>query len=234
MIVGKGLIASVFENTNHDDLLIFASGVSNSLEIVESEYSREVELFNESVNSYKYKTLIYFSTCSIFDPLAVKSQYVKFKLAREKQILESESKAIIVRLPQILGKSSNHNQLGPFLRNAILNNEKFDLFVNACRYLMFSEDLSSILEMILENKSETKIFNVAFDNKVKMLDIVKSFGDCLGMKPVFSEIEKGSCYDIPNRGFLSLYYQSNLKLTINYDEVIHKFIKSYAVDTIDS
>ena len=50
MIIGNGLIASIFSDIDSDELLIFASGVSNSTCASDNEYLRERNLLIESIN----------------------------------------------------------------------------------------------------------------------------------------------------------------------------------------
>lgn len=51
MIIGKGLIANAFNNTywHESQVIIFASGVSNSKETLISEFSREENMLLEAV-----------------------------------------------------------------------------------------------------------------------------------------------------------------------------------------
>ena len=61
MVIGNGLIASAFERyKNNDDIIIFASGVSNSQETSELAFNREINLMKRYLNLDK--KLIYFST----------------------------------------------------------------------------------------------------------------------------------------------------------------------------
>ena len=70
MIIGNGLLAQAFsEYNNNDEILIFASGVSNSLEEKESEFDREAKLLKSVITNYPDKTMVYFSTCSVYDKL---------------------------------------------------------------------------------------------------------------------------------------------------------------------
>ena len=56
MVVGNGLIASQFYNYHlNKDVLIFASGVSNSSNKLQSEFDREVELLQESFKKHPEK-----------------------------------------------------------------------------------------------------------------------------------------------------------------------------------
>ena len=51
MIIGNGNIARALKDIDRDDLLFFASGVSNSQEDRESEYKREMELLLDHAGS---------------------------------------------------------------------------------------------------------------------------------------------------------------------------------------
>ena len=50
MIVGNGLIASSFIKHDNDDVIIFASGVSNSLETNQDKFDREIDLLKSYMN----------------------------------------------------------------------------------------------------------------------------------------------------------------------------------------
>jgi hypothetical protein len=62
MIIGNGDIALVLQD--REDLIYFASGVSNSQETRESEFRREKYLLFEQID--KQKKIIYFGSLSIF------------------------------------------------------------------------------------------------------------------------------------------------------------------------
>ena len=66
MIVGKGLIASLFTDVDQEDIVFFASGVSNSLETDKSAFLREENLIRKTIKENPNKIFIYFSTCSIY------------------------------------------------------------------------------------------------------------------------------------------------------------------------
>ena len=61
MVIGKGLIAKRFYSYESDsDILIFASGVSNSKNRDEALFARELELLQNTINTYPDKVLVYF------------------------------------------------------------------------------------------------------------------------------------------------------------------------------
>ena len=91
MIVGNGMIATAFKNIDYDlsDYILFASGVSNSKCRDFGEFNREFLTLKNTLDNNK--TLIYFSTSSVFDPSLQNSEYVKHKLILEKYIQENPS-----------------------------------------------------------------------------------------------------------------------------------------------
>ena len=101
MIIGNGLIANGFDKYRYnDDVLIFASGVSNSMENNENEFNKEYELLKDSIDIPS--KLIYFSTCSIVDD-SNKSPYILHKIKMEKLIRENSNNYLIFRLPIVVG-----------------------------------------------------------------------------------------------------------------------------------
>ena len=49
MIIGNGLIAKSLQEIDSENVLFFASGVSNSLETRDSEFEREYFLLKETI-----------------------------------------------------------------------------------------------------------------------------------------------------------------------------------------
>ncbi len=65
MVIGNGLIGNIFKLVDSDNYLIFASGVSNSMENNDGEFNREFDLLKSHINTNK--KFIYFSTVNIND-----------------------------------------------------------------------------------------------------------------------------------------------------------------------
>ena len=63
MIVGNGLIANLFKNEDRENVVFFASGVSNSLETEKSAFLREENLLRKHLTENPEEIFIYFSTC---------------------------------------------------------------------------------------------------------------------------------------------------------------------------
>ena len=64
MIVGNGLIANLFRENDSENVVFFASGVSNSLETDKSAFLREENLLRKTLEENPEKIFIYFSTVS--------------------------------------------------------------------------------------------------------------------------------------------------------------------------
>ena len=107
LIIGNGDIASVLPN--REDLVFFASGVSNSQEVRVSEYMREQELI---LKQDRDKHIVYFSSLSVFYS---KSTYSNHKRAMEMLIKSLFPKYTIIRLGNITW-GTNPNTLINYLK----------------------------------------------------------------------------------------------------------------------
>ena len=63
MIIGNGLIANSFLDSDLNNIIIFASGVSNSKEENLLEFDREKKLLLRIIYENFNKKIVYFSTC---------------------------------------------------------------------------------------------------------------------------------------------------------------------------
>jgi len=71
ILIGNGKIANFFSEVRFGDrCLVFASGVSDSSCQSKLEFSREENLFLDSVKKYKPERIIYFSSCAIISPVS--------------------------------------------------------------------------------------------------------------------------------------------------------------------
>ena len=86
MVIGNGLVAKGFSAYNRDsNIVVFASGVSNSTTTSEAAFSREAGLLSEILRQHTEKKIVYISTCSIYDESLNDSAYVRHKLAMAKR-----------------------------------------------------------------------------------------------------------------------------------------------------
>lgn len=110
MVIGNGLLAKTFE-TYHasNDVLIFASGVSNSKETNPEAFKRELALLKATIQNYPKAKLVYFSTASITDASVNTSAYVQHKIALENYIKSTTTNYLILRVSNVVGVNGNPN-----------------------------------------------------------------------------------------------------------------------------
>src|SRR5687768_6321770 len=99
MVIGNGMIATRFNSySTNEKFVIFASGVSNSVTTNSAHFAREDQLLHSVIEKNPNKTLVYFSTCSIYDHSMVQSPYVLHKLKMEETITATHPNFIIFRV----------------------------------------------------------------------------------------------------------------------------------------
>lgn len=118
MIIGSGDIGSVLKD--REDVLFFASGVSNSAETRKSEFNRE---FNLLMNQDWNKHLVYFSSLSIYYS---GSDYTRHKISMEHNIRFYFKNYTICRIGNI-DWGCNPNTLINYLTRKISNDEPYEV-----------------------------------------------------------------------------------------------------------
>lgn len=198
MVIGRGLIAKAFEQyQTNEEVIIFASGVSNSKCTNEDEFNRELNLINEHRNNNKL--FIYFSTISIFDPSLKQRAYVKHKLACEKLITEHFNNYLICRLPNVVGPSNNPNTMINYFTSCIKNNQKIEIQKNAYRYLIHIDDVfNAVHHFLSKNEQENEIVNISHSQPFSVSNIVTELQKKLNKNGETTVIAGGSKYEIPN------------------------------------
>ena len=210
MIVGKGLIASLFTDCDREDTVFFASGVSNSLEIRPEEFSREENLIKRTITENPDKIFIYFSTCSIYDSSKTASDYVLHKLKMEQIIKNSCEKFLILRVSNAVGKGGNPNLLMNYIVNAVKNNEKINVHTQATRNLIDTEDIRNITFELLKDKKINKIINVAYIQNYSIIEILEITEHFYVKKANINLMDEGSGYDIIIPDIQDYFIKNNL------------------------
>ncbi len=222
MIIGKGLIATTFHKYQDiKDIIIFASGVSNSNEVDMCKFEREEELLR---NTLSLNTLIiYFSSCSLEDRELKNTPYHLHKKRMEDIVLKEANRYLIFRVPNILGYGGNKNTIINYLYDAIDKNNRFTLWENATRNIIDIETLEAIISYIIDNNVFiNEIINIAYNKNTKVIDIVHAIEIVLNKKASFEVIDKGVDLRIDNSKVLNILKILNIKqLSINY--LINKY-----------
>lgn len=223
MVVGQGLLAKAFDRyTDSNEVLIFASGVSNSKEKDLTMFEREHTML--TTYSKTDLKLVYFSTVSVLDESLKESLYTQHKLSIEKYITENFKNFIVFRLPNVVGHTSNNHTFFNSIKEKILLKQKIEVLTNATRYLIDVDDLTELLPQVIE-KENRKIVNVCFTNKAFVRELISMIGTALGTDYVEELVEGGSNYKVDSSLFLSYTKPTTVGLHQNYNYItVNKYI----------
>jgi nucleoside-diphosphate-sugar epimerase len=229
MIVGKGLLARAFEPCfgEASDVVVFASGVSNSLETRPGEFEREAALLRQRLDS-EAKRFIYFSSCGVAAAESELTPYMRHKRSMESLVL-SASHGLVLRLPQVVGRTENHHTLTNFLRDHIVSGEHFTVWAHAERNLIDIDDIVKIGARLAEElPTEATVVSIAAARSLLMPEIVGIFERVLGNGANCSYVKKGTPMVIDTAVAESLSARLGIDLGDGYIErVIDKY---YAAD----
>jgi len=162
MIIGRGTIASVLPD--REDLLFFASGVSNSSETNESEYDREINLL---LDQDKNAHLVYFSTLSLFYN---STRYTQHKKYMEELIKKRFKRYTIMRLGSPTW-GSNENHLVAYFRGKLKRGEPFQIW-DTERYVLEKAEFLHWVNKIPKWNCEMNVPGI----RMNVQDIVKKYG----------------------------------------------------------
>jgi nucleoside-diphosphate-sugar epimerase len=216
MVVGNGLIAKAFKSyIDNSDILIFASGVSNSKCENNDEFNREFKLIEKNIN---YSGLfVYFSTCSISDPTLQNSQYINHKIKMEAYISSKCDNFLIVRLPNIIGNTKNPHTFTNYFYNSILNGNTINIQKNAYRYFVEINDVANILNQVFtQNNNFNQCINLIVVNKVKVIEVLRALEAILNKKANYNIVDGESDYTIEPSQFLKEYISNDFYASNTY------------------
>ena len=188
MIIGDGLIATAFlEKYDKDkNIIIFASGVSNSQEINPSHFLREKKLLNKIILENPNIKFIYFSTILIGYK---NNPYYTHKKEMEDLIKKTSTNYIIFRVPQLIGKTGNNNNLINSLVNTIKNNQEFNVYGDVKRAIIDVSDLIDLVDYCRRKITCTTV-NISGIEKLSVIDLSKKIGYILNVEPSIKIQEK--------------------------------------------
>lgn len=224
MIVGNGLIASLFTECDQENIIFFASGVSNSLETKKEEFLREENLIKKTIAENPNKVFIYFSTCSIYDSSKAESQYVLHKLKIEQIIIQLCPQYLILRLSNAVGNGGNPNLLMNYLVRSVKNNEIINVHTKATRNLIDVEDIKNITNQLIDKQFFNKIINIAYPENYTIIEILEIMEKFYQTKLYLNLVKSGSSYGIDTHDVESYFIQHALT---NKETYLHKILEKY-------
>lgn len=222
MVKGNGLLANSFKDyISNNSVLMFCSGVSNSLCNDISEFKREITLLKKTLSENNDKLFVYFSTCSIGDTSQRENLYIKHKIDIEKYIESNANNYLIVRLSNVVGFSKNSHTILNYFFNSISKNIPFDLWVGSYRNLIDVFHVKQIVSYILENNLfKNRTINVANKLSVPSIIIVEEIEKFLNIKANYNIINKGENFNIDVTEIESIILKLKINFSKNYIETL--------------
>lgn len=163
MIIGNGDIASVLPD--RDDLVFFASGVSNSQETSSEEFRREVDLLLKSQDNFKH--LVYFSSLSV---LYLDTRYAQHKRQMEKAV-KNFPRYTIIRIGNITWGKNPNTFINKY-KNCMKEGKVFEVR-DEYRYVVDKDEFLHWINLIPEWNCEMNIPG----KRMKVADILKTYGN---------------------------------------------------------
>lgn len=232
MLIGSGLLAHAFSSAflQREDVCIYAAGVSNSSCTNACEFARERQRLADALRQTMHvDAFVYFGTCSVADPDARNTPYVQHKLAME-QMVYTHPRNLILRLPQVAGKTPNPHTLLNYLYARISCSETFELWSKAKRNIIDVADVVSIAQqLIADNSVRNTTLNIANVVNYSMADIVNVMERVVGKHAVYDVVKRGSEYFIDTSDIFPVLDKSGVKFGDDYlEKVIGKYYEKAA------
>lgn len=219
MIEGSGLLASAFENYYQDssNVIIYAAGVSNSHSTNSLAFETEQSRLSASLQRYREATaFVYFGTCSVYDVSVANSAYVKHKTEME-NLVRAHPNYLIIRLPIVVGYSTNPHTLLNYLFSCITSSVSFDLWRYATRNVIDVDHVSAISHKLINNRTlRQATINVANTVNYSVVDIVNAMETLVGKPARYNLVNAGSTYPIDVSFIQSIIRDLNLNFDTCY------------------
>lgn len=193
MVVGNGMIARRFSDlAERSDVVIFASGVSNSKETRPEPFARERRLVEETLRQTTGSLFVYFSTASVDDPTEQGSPYVTHKLALEQLITDRATNRLLVRASNVVGGPGNPHTILNFFVDRIRRNEPFTIWQYASRNLIDLDDVYRVVtHCIADPTTWNRTVLVANPHSISPLALVRAIEAHLSHRAQYQLVDKG-------------------------------------------
>lgn len=227
MIIGNGLVASAFSKKYEtcQTFVIYASGVSNSKETNLNRYAKETKLLKDTIKKNTEKTIVYFSTTSIYTS---STPYTEHKKQIESLIKDYAQYYYIFRLPQVVGPAGNPNNLINFFVNQIENENVIHLARNISRSLIDVEDVYKIVDYVINHSDVNQIFDISHVQLKKVEDIIILLEGILSKKAnILLKEDEIDCYQKNSDQIEECIQKLNIRHKNYTQSILKKYVEYY-------
>lgn len=191
-IIGRGLLARAFD-TDHITRLgatVFASGVSNSQELDPAQFRREADMLVEALRDCPGR-FVYFSTCSVTDDDRATTPYAVHKRQME-ALIQARGNHLILRLPQVVGRTDNPNTLVNHLVARIREGRPLQIWSHAVRCLVDVDHVAAItLHLLQEGLEQDRTLDLAPPESLTLQQLLPLVEQTLGEQAVYTLVDRG-------------------------------------------
>jgi hypothetical protein len=227
LIVGDGLIGLALAQTNHNNVVVFASGVSSSTERDPRKFVREEQLLLDKLGEAT-TPMYYVSTCSIFDNSLLGSPYINHKKNMEEIVLSREN-GFVIRLPNIVGSGGNSSNLVNYVADSIRNHIKMKIQREATRYILGVDEMRILIQELIAHGSEAKkVTSFVPPRHKRVTEIIEVIESILEENAVMELVDEGTSYSVDFND--TKFYANRAKLNFGpqyYEETLAKWCKKY-------
>ena len=208
-IFGNGFIASHLKKLNtKKNIYIYAAGVSNSNNKKNHHYLREISTIKKIIKKIDQNiTFVYISSLSVENKNIQNNKYIKNKLKIEKIVKNNFINYLIIRLPQVVGRSKNKHTLTNSIVHNIKKNKRFLLWKNAKRNILDIKDIIKILNKYFrKDLNVKKTLNIYNPRSSSVIFILKTLGFILKKEVKFKVVDR------ENKNIILSNIKNNTKL----------------------
>ncbi|MGI2180130.1 NAD-dependent epimerase/dehydratase family protein [Shewanella frigidimarina] len=218
-IYGAGMLATAFQGkSSEQDVVVIAAGVSNSQEQQQQEFLREELFLLEILNKHNLETIVYFSSCSVYQKK--NSPYINHKLKMERLIQSLATSFYIFRLPQVVGFTNNTTIVSYFVQ-CLLQNVTVTVQKNAFRSLIDVDDVVRIVLLILNNiLLKNSVIDVTNVQTISVHDLLTKISKIIDSVPSINLIDDGEAYEIPSKNIKKILLKNDRIFSEEYYDII--------------
>jgi nucleoside-diphosphate-sugar epimerase len=170
--------------------------VSNSGCTDAREFERERAIVARTlVSGRDVRCVVYFSTCSVDDPESAGTPYVRHKREME-ALVRNHPGHLVLRLPQVVGRTPNPHTLLNYLHARIARGERFSLWGRAQRNVIDCDDVRTIAVALIDGGVRAETVNVANAASYPILDIVGTLERVCRGHAVYDVVDRGGAWRI--------------------------------------
>lgn len=133
---------------------------------------------------------MYFSTCSVTDPDRNNTPYVAHKRDME-ALVAARPGHIILRLPQVVGRTDNPHTLTNFLAERIRRGLPLEVWSRATRCLIDVDTVAALTVCLLQTEVADIRSDLAPPESVTMVELVAMMERVLDRRAMLRLVEKG-------------------------------------------